>query len=119
LRSAWVGSSVARGGGALPAPKIQVLKSNTILPLVLRRNVTGAVEESLTAGATISIDKSQSNGFFIYPKTAETCEFPRDYIYMPWGYSPWVQGAPPRFAPLTFTVTLTLTVLTAVTLSRP
>jgi len=98
--------------------KIRVIKSSTILPLVLRRNFTGATEESLTTGAMLSIDKAQSNGFYIYPSISETCEHPRDYIYMPWGYSPWVQGAPPRFSPLTSALTVTLALLVTWTLSR-
>jgi trehalose/maltose hydrolase-like predicted phosphorylase len=85
---------------------LKVTSTNVVLPLILRRNQTAAVEESLTAGATITIDKATSNGFFIYPSIAETCEHPRDYIYMPWGYSPWVQAAPPRFCRLTAAVKL-------------
>ena len=32
-------------------------------------------------------------GFFIYSSEGTSCEHPRDYIYMPWGYSPWISGA--------------------------
>ena len=47
----------------------------------------------LAVGATITITKSESNGFFIYTTISETCEHPRDYIYMPWGYSPWINAS--------------------------
>lgn len=71
---------------------IQAISVTSKYPLILRRNVSMAVEESITTGATIVVD-SASNGFFIYTSVAETCEHPRDYIYMPWGYSPWINRA--------------------------
>jgi trehalose/maltose hydrolase-like predicted phosphorylase len=61
-------------------------------PLILRRNSTAAVEESLTQGTTIVI-ASPVTGFYIYSARAESCPHPRDYIFMPWGYSPWVSHA--------------------------
>ena len=48
----------------------------------------------LSPGETITVNKVDANGFFIYPQLSETCEHPRDYIYMPWGYSPWIDAAP-------------------------
>jgi len=62
----------------------------------------------VSSGETITINKADTNGFFIYPESTETCEHPRDYIYMPWGYSPWIDGAPATQSP-----TLLLTVLVA------
>jgi len=52
----------------------------------------------LASGETITINKVDSNGFFIYPQLSETCEHPRDYIYMPWGYSPWIDSAPTTYS---------------------
>ena len=44
-------------------------------------------------GAFITIEEGQ-DGFFIFTTEGTPCEHPRDYIYMPWGYSPWVSPAP-------------------------
>jgi len=54
----------------------------------------------LSSGETITINKADANGFFIYPQSGETCEHPRDYIYMPWGYSPWIDSAPTSRCPI-------------------
>jgi len=37
----------------------------------------------LDAGETITINKVDANGFFIYPRLAVTCEHPRDNMYWP------------------------------------
>ena len=51
-------------------------------------------------------------GFYIYTLQIGGCEHPRDYIYMPWGYSPFVDdGARPR--PL-LVVMATMVLLTVV-----
>lgn len=71
---------------------IQPVAMSTRYPLILKRNLTNAVEESINTGANIVINEA-SNGFFIYTSVLETCEHPRDYIYMPWGYSPWINAA--------------------------
>jgi len=70
---------------------VQVYDTLQTSPLVLRRNVSGSVEESLTTGTKIEISPA-SSGFSIYPTIGETCEHPRDYIYMPWGYSPFINA---------------------------
>lgn len=31
-----------------------------------------------------------NEGFYIYTIKRETCELPKDYIYMPYGYNSWV-----------------------------
>ena len=69
------------------------------------------------SGETITINKVDANGFFIYPQTGETCEHPRDYIYMPWGYSPWIDAAPTTGRPLA-SLLLTLALLTVTIISR-
>jgi len=68
----------------------------------------------LAAGASVTINKAESNGFFIYPEQGETCEHPRDYIYMPWGYSPWVDGAPPTHLSVPLLLAALLTVVTVI-----
>lgn len=44
------------------------------------------------SGSYVEIDNA-AGGFFIYTSILEACEHPRDFIYMPWGYSPFVDGA--------------------------
>ena len=34
-----------------------------------------------------------AKGFFIFSTRGTSCEHPRDYVYMPWGYSPWISAA--------------------------
>ena len=46
-----------------------------------------------SVGKIITIDNPKS-GFSIYTTTGSGCEHPRDYIYMPWGYSPFISIAP-------------------------
>ena len=46
----------------------------------------------LISGATFTIDNPY-DGFYIYTNDKSGCEHPRDYIYMPWGYSPFVNRA--------------------------
>jgi len=69
----------------------------------------------LASGETVTINKIEANGFFIYPQLSETCEHPRDYIYMPWGYSPWIDTAPTTHCPasllLMFVAALVVTVI--------
>lgn len=69
------------------------------------------------SGETITINKVDANGFFIYPRLGETCEHPRDYIYMPWGYSPWIDSAPCTLCP-TFSLLLLLILTTVTIISR-
>ena len=45
------------------------------------------------SGSHVEIDNA-AEGFYIYTSTLEACEHPRDFIYMPWGYSPWVDAGP-------------------------
>lgn len=71
---------------------VYVNSSSSSYPLILKLNKTLAVEESLLQGETIVVTKS-SDGFFIYTSVSETCEHPRDFIYMPWGYSPFINSA--------------------------
>lgn len=44
----------------------------------------------LTGDHTID---NPSVGFYIYTTQSSTCDPPRDYIYMYWGYSPWVSSS--------------------------
>lgn len=50
--------------------KIQVLKTNGLIPLILRRNMTGATEESLTAGqsvfSSVQFTDAQELGYLLY-----------------------------------------------------
>jgi len=71
----------------------------------------------MLAGATVTVNKAESNGFFIYPEIGETCEHPRDYIYMPWGYSPWIDSAPTTRHPLSVLLLLNA-VLVVTVISR-
>lgn len=63
-----------------------------LYPLVLKRNSSKSVEQ-LTKGAIITINDPKA-GFYMYTTTGSPCEHPRDYIYMPWGYSPFISLAP-------------------------
>lgn len=71
---------------------ITVLHENTAFPLVLQLNDTQRTEISLKYGTSETFMNS-GNGFFIYTNAIEGCEHPRDYIYMPWGYSPFVDDS--------------------------
>ena len=68
---------------------------NRDFPLVLQRNTSYGRDtnlEPLEPGTRIEISNPR-NGFFIYSTRGTECEHPRDYIYMPWGYSPWINKA--------------------------
>ncbi len=39
------------------------------------------------------IVSNPKNGFYLMPASGSSCMHPRDYIFMPWGYSPWIEGA--------------------------
>ena len=60
-----------------------------------RRLRTGLLtsRKALVSGDVIDIDNGGA-GFFIFSREGTSCEHPRDYIYMPWGYSPWISAAP-------------------------
>ncbi|ELU02128.1 hypothetical protein CAPTEDRAFT_222476 [Capitella teleta] len=72
---------------------IEVVKENAVRPLVLRYNDTSAMTKTLRQGAVEQIEKAQV-GFYIFTERISGCEHPRDYIYMPWGYSPFIDASP-------------------------
>jgi len=53
----------------------------------------------MVAGATVTVNKAESNGFFIIPVIGETCKHPIDYIYWPSG-TPLPDRAPTTRHPL-------------------
>ncbi|ESN97174.1 hypothetical protein HELRODRAFT_193290 [Helobdella robusta] len=67
---------------------LEVLAVDNRFPLLLRVNRTDAPEVPLTANSKPIVIEQALDGFFIY-SFQETCELPRDYIYMPFGYIPW------------------------------
>ena len=94
-------------------------------PLVLQRNSTSGGRESLNEGESrdiinvvffnspsfsfilgsfVEISDGRS-GFFIFTTRGASCEHPRDYIYMPWGYSPWISAATSTYIPTTTRMT--------------
>lgn len=76
--------------------EIEVHETDVTNKLVVVRNSTGGqrgAPESLTAGAIITIE-DPSKGFFIYSISGFSCDHPLDYVYMPWGYSPFINHAP-------------------------
>jgi len=80
-------------------------------------NLLGVGVCAVAAGEMITVEKTSANGFFIYPKLSETCEHPRDYIYMPWGYSPWIDTAPITHR-ATSLLPLCVALLTVIVISR-
>ncbi|CAD5114394.1 DgyrCDS3529 [Dimorphilus gyrociliatus] len=70
------------------------VKSLGLYPLKLKRNNTEGREEELERGKTIEIDEQdKAKGFYIFSPEGTGCEHPRDYVYMPWGYSPFINSA--------------------------
>jgi hypothetical protein len=91
-------------------PRDCVCLSLCSVPIYGRSSVTSDV--CIGTGAKVKIDKATSNGFFIYTTISETCEHPRDYIYMPWGYSPWINASPNLHSAWRVAMALAVAILT-------
>lgn len=69
---------------------ITVLGIDNTFPLQLKMNRTSADEIPLNQIGKPLVIEPSNEGFYIYTIKRETCELPKDYIYMPYGYNSWV-----------------------------
>lgn len=77
---------------------IELLAVESQFPLTLKINNTEKTEILLTKGIKPIVIEPSEVGFFIYTTSLESCEQPRDYIYMPFGYFDWVDNSSPSIA---------------------
>ena len=92
---AWRWASVVNVGPTPRQPGVNVWYSQGYVTNRLFSEYDGYF--CVFSGEVTRID-NPSAGFYILSDVPTACPHPRDYIYMPWGYSPWISGTPPRVA---------------------